>query len=307
MSELIRQALSSDIELLARTNDTLLSHCGKMLRPMLSLLMGRICGGGGEDGIKYAAAVELLHNATLLHDDVADRSPERRGIPTVNALLGPGAAVLVGDFWLAKTVEMLYGASSRREEVMRLFSQTLVNLAEGEMLQLEKASLADTSREEYFRIIYCKTASLFVTACACAACAADAPAEYVDAARSYGRAAGLAFQIKDDILDYCGDAAMGKPAGMDLHECKITLPLLCALSESDREVEIRNMVRDIPAHPEYRDRVLQFVKENDGVPRAARILDEYIAQAVHSLDLFPVSEARDLLVQMTEFIALRQI
>ena len=280
-----------------------------MLRPVLTLLMAKAVGGNAtECSCRYAAATELLHNATLLHDDVADESLERRGVPTVNATLGANAAVLVGDFWLARAVEMVLASKDDHDDnVVNLFSKTLVDLAEGEMLQLEKASSADTQEKDYFRIIGCKTASLFEAACESAAVSVNAPDEYRQAARAYAHAAGVAFQIKDDILDYAGNAQLGKPLGIDLKEQKITLPLLCAMQGSPREAEIRGMIRDIHDHPEYCDEVRAFVEERGGVEMAAARLDGFIEQAERSLDVLPDSKARTFLVELVRFNAFRNV
>ena len=170
MTAQMREALHTDISLLATTNEGLLSHSGKLLRPILTMLMARACAGYcSADTIRFATTVELLHNATLLHDDVADESSERRGMPTVNSLLGPQSAVLIGDFWLARAMDKVMETDRFSRSVVKIFSDTLVDLAEGEMLQLEKASTADTTEEDYLRIIRCKTASLFVSACSSAA------------------------------------------------------------------------------------------------------------------------------------------
>ena len=308
VQNLIHGALYSDIDLLNTTNDNLLSHSGKMLRPVLTLLMAKAVGGNANEcSCRYAAATELLHNATLLHDDVADESLERRGVPTVNATLGANAAVLVGDFWLARAVEMVLASKDDHDNVVNLFSKTLVDLAEGEMLQLEKASSADTQEKDYFRIIGCKTASLFEAACESAAVSVNAPDEYRQAARAYAHAAGVAFQIKDDILDYAGNAQLGKPLGIDLKEQKITLPLLCAMQDSPREAEIRGMIRDIHDHPEYCDEVRAFVEERGGVEMAAARLDGFIEQAARSLDVLPDSKARTFLVELVRFNAFRNV
>lgn len=308
VQDLIRGALATDIELLNSTNDTLLSHSGKMLRPVMTLLMANAVGGKvTENSRRYAAATELLHNATLLHDDVADESMERRGAPTVNALLGAQAAVLVGDFWLARAVEMVLSGGEHQAGVVTLFSKTLVDLAEGEMLQLEKAESADTCEDDYFRIIGCKTASLFEAACESAAVSVYAPDEFRAAAREYAHAAGVAFQIKDDILDYAGGEQLGKPLGIDLKEQKITLPLLCAMEGSPREAEIRAMIRDIHAHPEYCDEVRAFVEERDGVRKAAERLDEYIGKGISALDVLPDTPAKEFLVQLVRFNAFRNV
>ncbi len=306
MLELIRDTLRSDVPLLENINNQVLSNTGKLLRPMLSLLMARACGKSNEDSLYYAAASEMLHNATLMHDDVADDSTERRGRPSVMSLLGPNSAVLVGDFWLARAVEMVLSAK-RNNAVVKLFSKTLTDLAEGEMLQLQKATTADTDEEEYFRIIYCKTASLFEATCVSAAISVDGPQQYCEAARGYAHNLGIAFQIKDDILDYAGDDSLGKPVGVDIREQKITLPLLGALEGSPREKEIRGMIKEIHNHPEYCSPVREFVLEGEGIEYASARLDEYIAGAENALSPLPDTQEKEMLIELARYNAFRKV
>lgn len=306
MSDYIRRALNSDVSLLNSVNDTVLSHSGKMLRPMVTLLLARACGTPGEDTFRYAAALELLHNATLMHDDVADSSSERRGLPTVSALLGPSAAVLVGDFWLSAAVQLVLESDSF-QYVVKLFSNSLKDLAEGEMVQMEKASKADTDEKDYLRIITCKTATLFRTAGEVAAHSVNAPEDYAEAARRYGLSLGIAFQIKDDILDYTGTDELGKPTGVDLKEKKITLPLLGALKESARDGEIRSMILNLDGHSEYIEEIRNFVLRNKGIEYAENMLDYYVNDAISALDPLPASPDKDYLVQIARFNALRNI
>lgn len=306
MSDYIRRALNSDVPLLNSVNDTVLSHSGKMLRPMVTLLLARACGTPGEDTFRYAAALELLHNATLMHDDVADSSSERRGLPTVSALLGPSAAVLVGDFWLSAAVQLVLESDSF-QYVVKLFSNSLKDLAEGEMVQMEKASKADTDEKDYLKIITCKTATLFRTAGEVATHSVNAPEDYAEAARRYGLSLGIAFQIKDDILDYTGTDELGKPTGVDLKEKKITLPLLGALKESARDGEIRSMILNLDGHSEYIEEIRNFVLRNKGIEYAENMLDYYVNDAISALDPLPASPDKDYLVQIARFNALRNI
>ncbi len=306
----IASALGSDIKLLNSTNDMILSHSGKQLRPLLSLMMARACSGGAEvsdASVRYAAASELLHNATLLHDDVADDSDQRRGAPTIMSLMGPSVSVLVGDYWLVKAVELVLDASDGDMRVIRLFSKTLSDLAEGEMLQLQKAQSGDTDEKDYLRIIYNKTASLFEAACVSAAISVCACSEYEKAARDYAVALGLAFQIKDDILDYAGTDSVGKPLGVDILEQKITMPLLGALTNvsAEQEKRIRDLVKTIPDHPEYRDEIVSFVKANGGLEYSIMQLDKHVEQAVESLAVLPDSKEKELLVELAYFTAKR--
>lgn len=303
----ISSSLKSDIGLLNSTNDSILAHSGKQLRPMLTLLMAKACSGGmvTESTIAYAAASELLHNATLLHDDVADSSDKRRGVPTIMSLMGPSVSVLVGDYWLVKAMERVLGAPDDSSRVMKIFAKTLSDLAEGEMLQLQKAQKGDTDENDYLRIIYNKTASLFEAACVSAAISVGASEEKIKASKDYAVALGLAFQIKDDILDYAGTEAVGKPLGADILEQKITMPLLGALENVDacKEAEIRSMVAAISSHPEYRDEIVRFVKENGGLEYAMSRLDSYVDEAVKALADFPDSEAKSSLIELAHFTA----
>ena len=303
---LVRSHLHTDVTLLQETNDRILDNSGKLLRPMVSLLVASAIAPPTEDSCRYAAASELFHNATLLHDDVADKGTERRGHPTIAALLGPSAAVLVGDYWLARAVDLVV-RTEHYGEAIQLYSRTLTELAEGEMLQMEKASSADTSEEDYLRIIHCKTASLFCAAAETAALSVGASAAQSAAARAFADAFGIAFQIKDDILDYAGTDALGKPVGVDLREQKITLPLLGALIDSPREAEIRRMVREIPSHPEYCGQVREFVLERGGIDYAIRRLEVWVARAEDALAALPDGPARAYLAEISRFNLWREV
>ena len=308
VKECISSALESDIDLLNSTNGMILSHSGKQMRPLLSLLMAKACSGGPlpESAMRYAAAAELLHNATLLHDDVADGSDKRRGKPTIMSLMGPSVSVLVGDYWLVKAMELILGSSDDHvSEVMRIFAKTLSDLAEGEMLQLQKAQKGDTVEADYLRIIYNKTASLFEASCVSAAISVKASDEMTKAARDYSVALGLAFQIKDDILDYSGTEAVGKPLGADILEQKMTMPLLGALTNvsEERQTEVRGWIRDIVGKPELRDDIVAFVKENDGIGYAVQQLNRYVDDAVAALAVLPDSEYKVSLVELAHFTA----
>ena len=309
VSESIARMLESDISLLNATNESILAHSGKQLRPLLALMFARACAGKvSEATVRYAASAELLHNATLLHDDVADDSDQRRGVPTIMSLMGPSVSVLVGDYWLVKAMELILGENDSDARVIRIFSKTLSDLAEGEMLQLQKAQRGDTSKEDYLRIIYNKTASLFEAACVSAAVSVCASERYEKAARDYAVALGIAFQIKDDILDYDGTESVGKPLGVDILEQKITLPLIGAMTNAGAEAQtrMRSLVKDIVEHPEYRDEVVKFVKENGGLDYAAAELDKYVALAVRALEVLPDSYEKDCLVELAHFTARRK-
>lgn len=309
VQERIASSLQCDINLLNKTNESILSHSGKQLRPLLTLLFARACSGGKvtEATIRYAAAAELLHNATLLHDDVADSSEKRRGVPTIMSLMGPSVAVLIGDYWLVRALDAILTDAPSDASVLKIFSRTLSALAEGELLQLQKAQNGDTVEADYLRIIYNKTASLFEAACLSAALSVGASKQMEQAAIDYAVALGNAFQIQDDILDYSGSDSVGKPLGVDVLEQKITIPLLGALANvSEQEQQrVRSLVNDIVGHPEHRDEIVAFVKENGGLDYARVRLEEYVDKAVHALDVLPDSQEKEYLKTLAYFTAKR--
>ncbi len=310
VNKLMGSSLSTDIELLDKTNRAILSHNGKQVRPVLTLLVARACSGGfvTDDTIKYAAAVELLHNATLLHDDVADDSPVRRGAPTVMSILGGRASVLLGDYWLVKGMENILASRNSSDKVIRIFASTLTDLAEGELLQLQKAETGDTLEKDYYRIIYDKTASLFVASAAAGAISVSATEEKMSAARTYAKCLGVAFQIRDDIFDYEENAGIGKPVGLDLKEKKITLPLLGALAKAgeERGREIRRKLCRIDDHPEYGGEIIEFVKSESGIEYARKRLYEYVDNARIALRPFGNMQEVEMLGEIAEFTADRK-
>ena len=303
---MMKGLFAADEGLLADVDSMVLSHGGKQLRPIFLLLVARICGNGNPgDARVLATATELLHNATLLHDDVADGSLLRRGNPTVNALYGPSAAVLIGDHWLAHAFEIMQHCSNPLK-CMDIYASILSDLARGEMFQLEKGIAADTTEEDYLKIIYCKTASLFENSCRLGSIAAGASAEETDNAAGFGRAYGLAFQIRDDIFDYLPSPHTGKPSGIDILEHKITLPLLGAIKNSGRDAEIREKVLQIDGEGALADEIRRFVLENDGIAYASRVLDEHISRALSYLERLRPCQEREILKKLAMHNAIRE-
>jgi len=300
--------LRSDISLLDSTNRSILANDGKMMRPMITILSALACSGTkSEETYSFAAAVELLHNATLLHDDVVDNSSLRRGKPTVMSLLGSGPSVLIGDYWLVKAVDLvLSGRQPLR--VTKLFSKTLSDLASGEMLQLQCSKSCSTTEEEYKRIIYSKTATLFEVSGMVGAISVDADPSQEEKIREFSYNLGMAFQIKDDILDYVGSDSLGKPAGQDLKEQKVTLPLLCAFEKvsAEKENTIRKLLCNVIETPSNIGEILSFVNEHDGIALAEEKLSGWVDKAISSLKGFPSSQARNLLEELTLFVSERK-
>lgn len=308
---LMVSALSSDIPLLNKINGYLLDNSGKKLRPLLALVSAAACCPRVSDAsITCAAAAEMMHTATLLHDDVVDESEMRRGSLTVRSLFSPGASVLMGDYWLSKAVNLLVGLGNL--EIMGLFSKTIEDLASGEMLQMEKAQKLDTTEKDYFEIIRCKTASLFVSSVVSAAIAGGAAGIYVDALREYAVKLGLLFQVRDDILDYSETAAIGKDADCDIAERKITLPLLCAFENAPegREEICRIMYGIDPSDSSTAhnggliSQVKAFVLGNDGIALARRKMKHLCSEAVEALDALPESRYKHYLVSIAEALLL---
>ena len=306
VSGLMEASLKSDVRLLQETNRDVLSHGGKKIRPMIALLFARASGGCKPSTYYIAAAAELIHNASLLHDDVADEASLRRGYPTVGALLGARPSVLLGDFWLVKGIDLILDAEDLGRRVMRIFSKTLSYLAEGEMLQLELAESGRTTEGDYYRVVYDKTASLFEATAKLGVISTLASEELVEAASKYARCVGIAFQIKDDILDYQDSSVTGKDSGQDLLERKITLPLIGAMiNNPEREEEIRKMVCQVPEHPEYVDIIRDFVCRNGGIAYAEKKMAALLDEAVEALHPFAASKEKEYLTATAKYIASR--
>lgn len=302
--QLFADSLVSDIPLLDKANRFLLDHGGKKLRPTFTLLIATALSGTcNEHVVRCAAAAELLHTATLMHDDVADNAPTRRGVPTVMALYSPTTAVLLGDFWLSRAMDLIIDHPDKR--VLHSFSKCLGDLAEGEMLQLEKAERADTTEADYRRIIYSKTTSLFEAAIVSAAFSVEAGAAETACCRRFAQHVGQAFQMMDDILDYSPGLAIGKPVGQDLLEKKITLPLLGLFERAPKQLarSIRRRLRNPDS--DLVSEVFALVRQYDALGYAREILAEEIRQAVEALAPLPESEAKQYLLKMAGQMAVR--
>lgn len=300
------ESLESDIPLLDKANQYLLGHGGKKLRPLFTLLIAKALRGDcNERVVRCAAASELLHTATLMHDDVADNAPTRRGVPTMMTVYSPTTAVLLGDYWLSKAMDLIIDHPDKR--VLHVFSKCLADLASGEMLQLEKAEKADTTEDDYRRIIYCKTTSLFEACMVSAACSVEASEEEIERCRIYARHIGQAFQMRDDMLDYSPELSIGKPTGQDILEKKITLPLFGLFEKAPRSVvrEVRRRMKNPDA--ELVSDVFAWVRQYDAMSYAREKLDAEIRQAVEVLAAFPASPSRDYLEKMAGMIAIRTV
>lgn len=298
------ESLQTDIPLLRKANDFVLEHGGKKLRPLFTMLIARALGRPcNEHVISCAAAAELLHTATLMHDDVVDNAAVRRGVPTMKALFTPTTAVLLGDFWLARAMALIIDHPDKR--VLHRFARCFDDLARGEMLQLEHSRKADATEEDYRQIIFCKTASLFEASMVSAACSVEAGDEEVECCRAYASHVGLAFQMMDDILDYSPELSIGKPTGQDILEKKITLPLFGLFARAPKSVsrEIRRRMK-APDAQLVKD-VFALVRQYDALGYAREVLDCEVRQAVEALAPLPESEAKTFLERLAGQMAVR--
>lgn len=297
----MRQVLSSDVHLVDKVVRYIVKHKGKSLRPILTLLSARLFGEPQEQTVKVAVIVELLHTATLVHDDVVDDSKVRRGFPSINAIWKNKVSVLVGDYLLAKALtEML---DLRDFDVLNILSRTARRMSRGELLQLAKARKLDITEEVYFNMISDKTAALFSACCELAAVTSGSNGEQRMNLRTFGEKLGLAFQIRDDILDFEGlKSVIGKPTMGDLKEKKITLPLIHAIANGDAS-ERRKVIRIIDRgfRPRDKNYVLDFIHAYGGIDYAHKKAAELKAEALNELHHFPESEQRSTLQDFANF------
>lgn len=272
---------------------------------MFVFLAAKLCGEVNDGTYVAASLVELLHTATLVHDDVVDDSYQRRGFFSVNALWKNKIAVLVGDYLLSKG--LLVSVESKQYYLLEILSNTIREMSEGELLQLEKARRLDIKEEIYFEIIRGKTASLIASACACGASTTAANAEKIARIKLMGEKIGIAFQIKDDLFDY-EEADIGKPRGIDIKERKMTLPLIYALSKCDSSTKrkIINVIKNENQNAEKVRWVIDTVRTAGGMIYASKKMEEYKNEALNILKEFPESESRKSVEQLIEFTISRK-
>lgn len=301
-----RESMRSNAPLLDRITHYIVTRKGKQMRPMFVFLSAKLCGDINEATYVAASLVEILHTATLVHDDVVDDSYQRRGFFSINALWKNKIAVLVGDYLLAKG--LLLSVDNNQYRLLQILSNTIREMSEGELLQLEKARRLDIKEDIYFEIIRQKTASLISSACACGATTTSKSEEEIERAKTMGEKIGIAFQIKDDLFDY-EEAEIGKPRGIDIKERKMTLPLIYALSKvsSADKKKIINVIKNDNQNAEKVKWVIDTVRANGGMDYAVKRMNEYKEEALLILNTFPASESRNSVAQLIEFTIQRSI
>lgn len=300
-----RASMQSSVPLLDRITHYIVKRKGKQIRPMFVFFSASLCGGITEATYRGAALVELLHTATLVHDDVVDNSNQRRGFFSVNALWKNKIAVLVGDFLLSKG--LLLSINNGDFELLRIVSEAVKQMSEGELLQIEKARRLDIDEKVYYEVIRQKTASLIASCCACGAASAGADAVTVEKMRLFGEKVGIAFQIKDDLFDF-GTDDIGKPLGIDIKEKKITLPLIYALNKAT-ESEKRRIINLVKNHNEDSVKVseiIDFVRNSGGMDYANSQMLHYQQEAFDILNELTDHSSRSALEQLVRFTTERK-
>lgn len=287
------RTLKSDVPLLKIILNYIFRRKGKQMRPLLVFLTARLNGNVGESTYVAATLIELLHTASLVHDDVVDDASERRGVLSINALWNSKIAVLVGDYMLAQG--LLVSVDKNRYDMLEIVSEAVKSMSEGELLQLQKARKLNMKEEDYFRIISSKTAALIAACTACGATSVSGDPDVIQLMKELGENIGIAFQIKDDLLDYEGNGLTGKATGNDIKERKITLPLIYALEKSPG-TERRHIINIVREHKKTKaeiNEVIKFVADNGGMNYAAKKMNQYRDKAYAILDSYPDSDVKD--------------
>lgn len=300
-----KDSMKSEVPLLNRITHYIVKRKGKQMRPMFVFFAAKLCGGITEATHRGAALVELLHTATLVHDDVVDNAYERRGFFSINALWKNKIAVLVGDYLLAKG--LLLSVNNTDFSLLKIVSEAVQQMSEGELLQVEKVRRMDISEELYFNVIRQKTASLIASCCAAGAASAGADETAVEKMRLFGEKVGIAFQIKDDTFDF-GTDDVGKPLGIDIKEKKVTLPLIYALNQVEKAERKRiiNLVKNHEDKPEKIQEIIDFVNAQNGVAYANKKMLQYQEEAFEILNTFPDGDAKKGLEELVRYTTERK-
>jgi len=300
-------SLNTDNTLLSTIYEYILEGSGKLLRPILVLLSAKLCGEINIASYNGALSLELLHNASLIHDDVVDDTNERRGRSSINARWTNKIAVLSGDYMLSNS--LISATRTENLEILKSVARIGMELSDGELLQLTNTQQSKITENDYFNVIRKKTALLFATCCEVGALSVNASKEQQAHLRQFGEYMGICFQIKDDIFDYFQDLEIGKPTGNDLQDGKVTLPLIYAIQNSTngKREEIMSIIDSKDFTKENVDYVMNFAVEKGGLDYAAKKMDEFKNKAINELADFATGEVKDALVRCAEFAAARKI
>jgi len=295
-----RASMNTNVVLLDKIMTYIVKRKGKQMRPMFVFLMAKMAADINESTFRAASLIELLHTATLVHDDVVDDSSHRRGFFSINALWKNKIAVLVGDYLLSKG--LLLSIDNEDFHLLKIVSNAVKEMSEGELLQIEKARKLDITEDVYFDIIRQKTASLIASCCSAGVASVSEDKELIEKARLMGEKIGIAFQIKDDLFDY-GDAEIGKPRGIDIKEKKMTLPLIYALNNSGKSEKrkIINIIKNESENSAKVKEVISYVKNSGGIEYTTKVMEEYHKEALNILHSFPDNQARVSLEKLINY------
>lgn len=295
-----RASMKTKVLLLDKIMSYIVKRKGKQMRPLFVFLSAGACGKISEATFRGASMIELLHTASLVHDDVVDDSSHRRGFFSVNALWKNKIAVLVGDFLLTRG--LILSVENKDFDTLSIVTEAVKVMSEGELLQMEKSRQLDITEEVYYEIIRNKTASLIASCCAVGASSSGASPEVVAKMKLFGENVGMAFQIKDDLFDY-GEDEIGKPVGIDIKEKKMTLPLIHALSKASwlERRRIINIVRNESEKPRKVKEVIDFVKSSGGIAYAKEAMERYYLKSLQMINELPTSTYRESLSQLVQF------
>ena len=299
-----RETMRSDVALLDKVTYYIYQRKGKQVRPMFIFLAAKMCGGVTEATYTGASLIELLHTASLVHDDVVDDANERRGFFSINALWKNKIAVLVGDYLLSKG--LLLSLEHGQYHLLQIVSNAVKSMSEGELLQMEKARKLDITEELYFQIITNKTASLIAAACATGAASTTKDEVLIEKMRLIGENIGIAFQIKDDLFDY-GETDIGKPRGIDIKERKMTLPLIYTLNQADKKEKkwIINIVKNHNDDKAKVQELIDFVNNKGGIEYSVNTMNLYKQKAFDLIQTIEDSEAKEGLIDLVNYITER--
>lgn len=304
--QVFKASLKTEVSILDKITRYIVKRKGKQMRPMFVLLTGRMFGELSPSVYRAASLVELLHTATLVHDDVVDDAMERRGFFSINAIWKNKISVLVGDFLLSRS--LIISVKNREFEVLRSVTEAVQAMSEGELLQIEKSRKMNQDESVYYEIIRQKTASLIAACCESGAISAGASEEDSLKMKDFGEAVGMAFQIKDDLFDYQSSKLTGKASFTDLKEKKLTLPVIHALqncSSSERKKWLRIIGKRKKQNQDYLN-ILQFVKDHNGITYSKMVMQNYADKALNILKDFPDNEYKDHLYKLVTYTIKRE-
>ena len=301
-----KKSLSSNIILLDKIMHYIIKRKGKQMRPMFVFLTAKLFNKFNEKTYRAASMIELLHTATLVHDDVIDEANFRRGVFSINALWKNKVAVLVGDFLLSRG--LLLAVKNKEYELLEIMSATVQDMSEGELLQIEKARKLDITESVYYEIIRKKTASLIAACCSSGANSVEESNIMIEKMRVFGETAGIAFQIKDDLFDYSKNTLIGKSTGIDIREQKMTLPLIYTLNSVDKKLKnyIINIIKNHNKNEKKVGEVIELVKQNGGLDYAKKIMLKFYNEALEILDDFEDNEAKTSLNLLLDYVINRK-